>query len=42
MKPRNRHIVAMVKRKQGAHGKTNKAVRRLEKVRNMREYSLIG
>lgn len=42
MKPRNRHLVAMMKRKQGAHGKSNKAMRRLDKVRNMREYSLIG
>ena len=33
MKPRNKDLVPMFSRKQGAHGKSKKAMRRLEKMK---------
>lgn len=44
MKPRNHIALALLKskRKQGAHGKSNKAMRREAKVRDQREYSVSG
>ena len=44
MKPRNHVVLALLKskRKQGAHSKSFKAMRRIEKVKLIREYSSIG
>ena len=44
MKPRNHVVLALLKckRKQGAHGKSFKAMRRSEKVKTQREHSSIG
>lgn len=37
MKPRNFHVVAARFRKAGAHGKTKKAQRRLDRVKLLKE-----
>lgn len=44
MKPRNHVVLALLKckRKSGAHGKSFKAMRRMEKVKLIREYSSAG
>jgi hypothetical protein len=38
MKPRNHLVAHMMKRKQGAHGRTKKAERRREKMSLKREW----
>lgn len=42
MKPRNLLVKHMIARKQGAHGKSQKAVRRSERMQLQREYGVNG
>jgi hypothetical protein len=37
MKPRNKDLVPMFSRKQGAHVKSTKAIRRADKIRMLKE-----
>lgn len=37
-KPRDPHVVHLLKRKSGAHVKTNKAIRKAQKVQDKKDY----
>jgi hypothetical protein len=38
-KPRDPHVVHLLKRKSGAHVKTHKALRKAQKMRDKKDYS---